>query len=113
MSTRWQDWLIGLLGCWLAISPAQMEYSLNHVASGNACGIGAVLVLFNIIAVSRILDEGQEIVNILLGAWLVFAPYALGFSTEWNPTVNAIAVGVSAIVLAGWQIHDSIKERSA
>jgi len=111
MSTRWQDWVNGLLGCWLAMSPSQMEYSLNHIASGNACGVGAVLVLFNIIAVSRILDEGQEIVNIILGIWLVLSPYALAFSAERSPTVNAIAVGISVIVLASWQIYDSLKER--
>lgn len=111
MSTRWQDWVNGLLGCWLAASPSEMEYSLNHLAAGNACGVGAVLVLFNMIAVSRIFDEGQEIVNILLGVWLVLSPYALSFATERNPATNAIAVGVSVIVLASWQIHDSIKER--
>ncbi|MFI4939671.1 MAG: SPW repeat protein [Burkholderiales bacterium] len=111
MSVRWQDWANVLLGCWLAVSPWQMEYTLNHAATGNACGVGTVLVVFNLIAVCRIVDEGQEIVNILLGIWLMFSPYALDFSLEKNPAINAMAVGALIVVLAGWQIVDATREK--
>jgi len=70
-----------------------------------------VLVLFNIIAASRKFDEGQEMVNILLGIWLVFSPYALGFATDRRPAINAMSVGVLVLVLASWQIRDSIVKR--
>jgi hypothetical protein len=111
MSIRWQDWINALLGCWLAVSPTQMEYTLNHVATGNAYGVGAVLILFNISAVVRLFDAGQEIVNILIGIWLILSPYALGYAAERTPALNAISVGVLVIVFAGWQIADAVKAR--
>jgi hypothetical protein len=111
MSVRWQDWANVLLGCWLAVSPWQMEYALNHAARGNSCGVGAVLVVFNLISVCRIVDEGQEIVNILLGIWLILSPYALDFAMEKKPTINVMAVGALIVVLAGWQIVDAIRNR--
>lgn len=111
MSVRWQDWATVMLGFWLVVSPSQMEYSLNHIASGNACGLGAVLILFNLMAAGRILDEGQEFVNILLGIWLVLSPYALDFATAKTPALNAIIVGATIVALAGWQMYDAIRLR--
>ncbi len=111
MPVRWQNWMTVLLGFWLAVSPAQMGYSLNHSASGNACGLGAVLIIFNLIAVARILDEGQEIVNILIGLWLILSPFALDFTIQKKPAFNAIMVGTVIIALAAWQTYDAIKTR--
>jgi len=108
MAIRWQDWINVLLGCWLVASPSQMGYLLNHVATGNACGIGVLLVLFNVIAVCRIIDSGQEIVNILVGVWLILSPYALGFAAERNPALNAMFVGVAVIIFSCWQVLDTV-----
>jgi hypothetical protein len=109
MNPRWQDWTNVLLGCWLVVSPWQMGYSLNETATTNACGLGAVLIVFNLISVCRLVDEGQEIFNILLGTWLMFSPYALGFTTDREPAINALAVGVMIVALAVWQIYDAAK----
>jgi hypothetical protein len=109
MKLRWQDWGCILLGAWLLVSPWQMGYTLSHAAFTNAGGLGAALVVFNLMSVWRLLDEGQEIVNILLGTWLVCSPYALSFVAEKNPAINAIAVGTLVIVLAVWQIYDATR----
>ena len=111
MSIRWQDLATALLGFWLAVSPLQMGYTLDHLASGNACGLGVVFILFNLMAAGRIVDEGQEFVNILLGIWLVLSPYALDFAAEKKPAINAIAVGIAIIVLAAWQVRDATAAR--
>ncbi len=111
MSIRWQDWMNVLLGFWLVVSPWEMEYSLNGAATANACGVGVVLLLFNLISVARLLDQGQEIFNILLGIWLVFSPYSLSFTTEREPSINAIVIGAMIVVLAGWQIYDATKSK--
>jgi len=87
-----------------------MEYSLNGAATANACGLGGVLLIFNLISACRLLDEGQEIFNILLGSWLIFSPYSLSFATEREPTINAIVVGAIIVALAGWQIYDAMKD---
>jgi hypothetical protein len=104
MAIRWQDWMDVLLGCWLVVSPWEMGYSLNEAATANACGLGMVLIVFNLISACRLLEKGQEIFNILLGTWLILSPYSLNFATEKEPAINAIVVGVMIVVLAGWQI---------
>ena len=109
MLIRWQDWTNVVLGCWLIASPWELEYSLNKAATGNACGLGAVLVMFNLISAARLLDQGQEILNIILGIWLILSPYLLGFAVEREPATNAILVGLMVLGLAAWQIYDATR----
>jgi len=71
-------------------------------------GFGAGLVIFNLISACRLIDKGQEIFNIVLGAWLVLSPFALGFSAESEAGINAMIVGTLVVVLAGWQMHDAV-----
>jgi hypothetical protein len=106
---RWQDWANFLLGCWLVVSPDQLEYSLNAAASGNALGLGAVLVIFNLISACRLVEKGQEIFNIMLGTWLLLSPFALGFEPAREATINAMTVGALVVVLAVWQMRDAIR----
>lgn len=86
-----------------------MGYSLNLAATGNALGLGVVLVVFNIISVARLQDKGEELFNILLGVWLILSPYSIGFAAEKEPAINAFIVGAMIVTLAGWQIYDAIK----
>jgi hypothetical protein len=109
MILRWQDWTNVLLGCWLVVSPWQMGYTLNEAATTNACGLGAVLIVFNLISACRLVDEGQEIFNILLGIWAICSPYVLGFAADKEPAVNALAGGVLIVTLAVWQIYDTFR----
>jgi hypothetical protein len=109
MNARWQDWTNVLLGCWLVVSPWQMGYLLDEAGTTNACGLGAVLIVFNLISVCRLVDEGQEIFNILLGIWLICSPYVLGFATDREPAINALAAGVMVVALSVWQIYDATK----
>ena len=110
MTIRWQDWMTVLLGAWLLASPWQLDFALNHAAMGNACGVGVVLIVFNLMAVARLLEQGQEIFNILTGAWLVLSPYALDFAGERGPTINAVVVGSCVNCLAVWQIIDAVRK---
>lgn len=109
MSIRWQDWIAILLGVWLIVSPWQLDFSLHHAATANACGLGVVLVVFNLISVARLLEQGQEIVNILAGGWLLLSPYSLDFAQIRNPTIDVLAVGAAIIFLAFWQIVDAAR----
>jgi hypothetical protein len=104
MSIRWQDWAAVLLGAWLVASPWQLNFTLNHAATGNACGLGILLVMFNLISVARLLEQGQEIINVMVGIWLLLSPYALDFTNERNATINVMAVGAAIVFLAFWQI---------
>ncbi|MBV8634694.1 MAG: SPW repeat protein [Burkholderiaceae bacterium] len=105
MLKRWQDWCIIAAGMWLVVSPHQLGFTLDHYASGNATGVGALLVAYNIMIVGRLVDEGQEFVNLILGIWLIFSPYALGFSWLVSASVDMIAVGAAIVVLAGLGLY--------
>ena len=104
MSLRWQDLTNIILGFLLIISPQEMGYELNHAAAANAYSLGAGLIVFNLIAAFRLVDMGDEIVNILLGLWLTFSPYLLGFSADMIPRVIALVIGGLVIFLAVTQI---------
>ena len=106
---RWQDWADVLLGCWLVVSPYQLEYWLDAAATQNAMGLGAALVIFNLISACRLVDKGQEIFNIVLGTWLLLSPFSLGFEEVPEATINTMTVGALVVVLALWQIHDARK----
>jgi len=107
MRTRWQDWGIIAAGAWLIVSPHQLGFTLDHFASSNACGVGGLLVLYNLMIAGRQVDEGQEFVNLLLGMWLIFSPYALGFSWLVSASVDMIAIGAAVVALAGLGIYRS------
>jgi len=110
-NVRWQDWLAIGLGVWLLLSPWQLGHTLNHAATANACGVGIVVIVYDLISGGRLVEQGQEILNILLGAWLFLSPYALNFRDEIGATRNAMAVGIAIVVLAIWQIFDATRIR--
>ena len=106
---RWQNWVNVVLGLWLMLSPSVMGYTLSATATANAHGLGAVLVIFNLLSVNRLQDQGQEILNILLGIWLILSPYALDFTAEKESAINVAVVGITVVLLAVWQIYNATK----
>jgi len=108
MLIRWQDWLCALLGAWLVVSPWELDFSLDLAAKGNACGVGAVLIIFNLISACRKVDQGQEIVNILAGIWLILTPFAFNFLPAKYTVLNMTLSGAAVILLAAWQMWATI-----
>ncbi len=97
--TRWQDWASFTLGLWLALSPWLLDYSHDEAATANAAFIGLVLALGSHFEVS--FDERSiEWLNLAAGAWLVAAPFILGFSANPEVVANSITVGALAAFLA-------------
>jgi uncharacterized membrane protein YtjA (UPF0391 family) len=100
---RWQDWVNLLLGVWLFLSPWLLGYTGASVtASWNAWILGVALVVFSAIAVS-VPRTWEEIINLLIGIWMVISPWVLRFSgVSRTAETNAVIVGIIAIVLAAW-----------
>ena len=92
---RWQDWANLVLGLWLFISPRVLGYSAETAAAWNAYVIGAGIVVFAFIA-ARMPKAWEEIINMVLGVWLVLSPFVLGYSA-----VTEIALHLLAAV-GGW-----------
>jgi len=99
-TTHWQDWASFALGIWLAVSPWLAGYVENEAATANAAVAGLALALTAHCEVS--FDEvAAEWLNLALGAWLLAAPFVLGFTSQSVAAVNCVAVGAFVAVLAG------------
>lgn len=93
-SRRWQDWVILIAGVWLFFSPFWMaSYDVAGAAALNSVGVGVLLVAASCIALARP-RPWEEWVNLVLGVWLVVAPFALGFEDAGPATLNHVVIGV-------------------
>jgi len=106
---RWQDWTVLTLGVWLFFAPFLMTYgSITGVAAWDSYVIGAAAALFATSALWRASpSQAEEWVNLVLGLWLIAAPFALGFyasaaAAAWNQVV----VGVLIAGAATWALAE-------
>jgi len=96
---RWQDWASFTLGLWLAMSPWLLDYAGDEAATANAAGVGLVLALGSHFEVA--FDEiSVEWLNLAVGAWLLAAPFVLGFAARPEAAANCVTVGTLAVLLA-------------
>jgi hypothetical protein len=99
---RWQDTVNLILGVWLFLSPWLLGYAGTTVnASWNAWIFGVALVVFSAIAVSMP-QTWEEVINLLIGIWMVISPWVLGFTGARSAESNAVIVGILAIVFSVW-----------
>jgi len=98
---RWQDWFNLILGAWLILAPFIGIGVSNDVAAGNSYVSGAVIAIFAIAAIARP-QMWEEWVNLIAGAWLIVAPFALGFTLQQGPMWNQVVVGLLVVVDAVW-----------
>ena len=98
---RWQDWLNLLIGIWLFISPWVIGFAnASQSASWNAWILGVAIVVFSAIAVS-LPQAWEEVINILLGIWMVISSWVIGVASRAVET-NAVIVGLLVILFAAW-----------
>ena len=98
---RWQDWLNLLIGIWLFISPWVIGFAGgDSPASWNAWILGVAIVVFSAFAVS-LPQVWEEVVNILLGIWMVISSWVIGVASRAVET-NAVIVGLLVILFAAW-----------
>jgi len=75
----WEDWLLLALGLLICFSPslAGSGYSGAPAASSVITGFIIIFVAqLEIVALSR----WEEIINLICGAWILVAPFILGYS---------------------------------
>lgn len=100
---RWQDWLMLALGIWLFVSPLYLGYVDIPQAAWNAYVVGVGLIVFSIVAIARPALWGEWI-NLVLGVWLIIAPFVMPHESEaarWNHLIVGILVVADAL-LAVW-----------
>lgn len=98
---RWQDWGNALLGGWLILAPFVGIGVVNDVAAWSSYVTGTVVA---IIAIAAIIHPKmwEEWVNLVVGFWLIIAPFLLGFTVQQGPTWNHFIVGLLISIDALW-----------
>lgn len=94
----WQHWAIFTLALWLALSPWLVDYAGQPAATANAAVAGLAIALAAHIEASC--ELSIEWLNLAAGAWLIAAPFVLGFDGEGVPAANSVAVGAAIAGLA-------------
>lgn len=98
---RFQDWINLVLAAFLFVSPWLFAFTSIATASWNAWICGAIIAALALAAIVRF-AEWEEWINVALGAWLVIAPWVLGFSAVPAAMWTHVMLGLVIIVFAGW-----------
>lgn len=91
---RWQDWANMVFGMLLFFSPWAFGYfETALIATWNAwiLGVAVFIVAVSVLYQFKIWEEW---VNLVLGAWLILAPFALGFTDTAFAMWTHIALGL-------------------
>ncbi len=95
-----------ILGAWLFATP--WFYGFAFCAAGlNAWIMGGLIALLAIAALAAF-AEWEEWINLLLGLWVLVAPWALGFAENVDAMGNHVVVGIVVAALAAielWLVH--------
>ena len=94
----WQHWAIFTLALWLELSPWLFDYAGQPAATANAAVAGLAMALAAHFEASCELPV--EWLNLAAGAWLIAAPFVLGFDSQAVPAANSVAVGAAIAGLA-------------
>lgn len=99
----WQDWANLALAVWLFAAPWLLGYDMVRPAAWNSWILGLVIGAVSLSALI-LFSAWQEWVNVILGVWLLIAPWVMGFaSTETSAALwNHVAVGLAVGGLALW-----------
>jgi SPW repeat len=99
---RWQDWVNGILGLWMFVSPWMVGFAEgNNPAARTAWLLGAAIIVFAGIAV-YMPKAWEEALNIILGLCLLASPWALSYTDQPKPTSNAVLIGLLVTLFAVW-----------
>jgi hypothetical protein len=104
---KWRNEAFGdvinlILGVWLFAAPWMFGFA-DGVAGWNAWILGALIALVAIAALTAF-TEWEEWANLLLGLWVLVAPWNLGFEGSTVATINHAIIGIVVAVLAAIEL---------
>lgn len=100
----WQDWVNVVLGVWLFIAPFFGIGAGDPAAVWNSYIMGLAVALIALAAVSEP-RKWEEWTNLIIGVWLIIAPFVLGFTEQQGATWNQIIVGILVAADAAWAMQ--------
>lgn len=109
MKQRWQDWVMLVFGAWVFFSPFWMPgyHSHRDVAAWNSYIFGAIAFVLAWAALAT-RQLWEEWINLLIGIWLVIAPFVLRFyGSETGAASNQIVLGLLIGIDAIWVLAEN------
>ncbi|MGE5165202.1 MAG: SPW repeat protein [Sphingobacteriales bacterium] len=104
----WEDWVGMLIGVLIGISPWLAEQQSDQAVMWNAILVGAlVLLLAQLEYVS--LQRWEETGEILLGLWLIAAPFTFGYVEAGLLRYWHFVLGAITVLLASWELWQDWK----
>jgi hypothetical protein len=101
---RFEDWANLILGAYLFFVPFFVV--ANAASAWNAYVVGALIFCVALYALARPESKGVEWINVVLGAWLIVAPFVLSSAAlAATIAINAYVVGALVIIFAGIALY--------
>jgi hypothetical protein len=100
---RWKDGANLVLGAWLVLSPWVLGYAGTEAAV-NAYTTGTAILLVALIA-AYMPKAWEEIINMMIGVWLVASPFVLSYVTR-TIALHTVCVGILATAFAIWAMSN-------
>lgn len=101
------SWIVVVLGAWEVLAPFILGYSATGSAMWDAIIIGiALIILAAWAALSNVASTVKTLqwADVVLGVWLVIAPFILSYASVAAAMWNDIIVGVTVTVLSIWAV---------
>jgi len=101
------NWLVALAGLWEVIAVFILGYTASSTALWNALIVGVALLVLGVWAAlsnQETTDKFLDWINVVIGVWLIIAPFILGYSAIVAAIWNDIIVGLVVVVLEVWAV---------
>lgn len=97
-----------IVGVWLIAAPFVLNFENSDVAQWNHIIVGAAVALMALIrATDPDHRAGISWTNVVLGAWMVAAPFVLGYSGVNEAQTNSIVTGLIIIALGAFSAYET------
>jgi SPW repeat-containing protein len=116
--TKWQDWGVLVLGILLVVAPWIFGTATTQaLIAWNAGIVGVALVastLWTFAQASVSATEWGYIawLQLILGAWLIIAPWLLGFAAITTAAWTAWIIGILVVVISVWKLLEVRRQRT-
>lgn len=101
---KWENLICLGFGVWLFVTPWLFmgnlgSSNLYNATAANAWITGFVIASFAAMA-SLDLRPWEEMVNMMVGVWLILSPWIIGYSVDRTLAWNSVLVGMAVSILA-------------
>lgn len=113
---NWEDWVDLALGALVFLSPWALGYAASEApgaaaASWSAWLTGPVIAATALASLIRF-DDWAEWINVVLGVWLMAAPWLLGFTGLAGATGSHVVLGFLVAAFAAWELWSEYHPRA-